>query len=333
MSEDDEKISSGADDLALRAAWLYHVDGLTQAEVAERLYVSRPTVGRLLERAQASGIVHVEIDAQRLATVEAAVRLQRCFGLDEAIVVPSDPRGDDRERGSARLATAAAERVRGYLHPGAVIGVAWGDAVQRTLADLPASALAGVTLATLSGGIDYISQRIIGHPAIGGHLRAIPAPLIVTNPEMARALRKEPGVRDVLDLGRGAGLTLTGVGTALPGSSAARAGLVSDAEVAAFAAQGAVGDMLGEWFDAQGRVLAGATSQRRIGIELEELRSMPNVVGIAGGREKVAAIRGALRGGYIDVLITDEDVAQALVADHRQVASERRCGNGRAAAN
>ncbi len=333
MARGDDTSSGDADDLALRAAWLYHVDGLTQAEVAERLYVSRPTVGRLLARAQTSGIVHVEIDAQRLATVEVAIQLQHRFGLDEAIVVPSDPRGDDRDRGNARLATAAAERVRGYLHPGAVIGVAWGDAVQRTLAGLPASALAGVTLATLSGGIDYISQRIIGHPAIGGHLRAIPAPLIVTNPEMARALREEPGVRDVLDLGRGAGLTLTGVGTALPGSSAARAGLVSDAEVAAFAAQGAVGDMLGEWFDARGRIVAGATSQRRIGIELDELRSMPKVVGIAGGKEKVAAIRGALSGGYINVLVTDEGVAQALVADDQQSESKRRRGNGREAAN
>jgi lsr operon transcriptional repressor len=328
MTSGNDRISGGADDLALRAAWLYHVDGLTQAEVAERLYVSRPTVGRLLERAQASGIVHVEIDAHRLAAVEVAVRLQRRFGLDEAIVVPSDPRGDDRDRGNERLATAAAERLRGYLHPGSVVGVAWGDAVQRTLAHLPAPALAGVTLATLTGGIDYISQRIIGHPAIGGHLRAIPAPLIVTNPEMARALREEPGVRDVLDLGRGAG-----IGTALPDSSAVRAGLVSDAEVAAFAAHGAVGDMLGEWFDAQGRVVAGATSQRRIGIELEELRAMPNVVGIAGGREKVAAIRGVLGGGYINVLVTDEGVAQELVADGSQSNSKRQGGSGRKATN
>jgi lsr operon transcriptional repressor len=317
MASRRDVVHDGAEELALRAAWLYHVDELTQAEVAAQLHVSRPTVGRLLERAKAAGIVRVEIDARRLASFDLALRLQQRFALREAVVVPGGPPRLNTARRNERLATSAADYLRGHLHPGVVVGVAWGDTVQRTLAHFPAVALDGVTLATVTGGIEHITQRIMGHPAIAGHLLAVPAPLIVSSPSVARALREEPPVRDVLALARGAGLTLTGIGTVLPGSSAALSGLVSDDEVAQFAALGAVGDMLGEWLDARGHVVAGATSDRRIGIGLDELREMPNVVGIAGGKDKAAAIHAVLEGGYLNVLITDEDAAQELVGRTR----------------
>ncbi|MFD0865644.1 sugar-binding domain-containing protein, partial [Tessaracoccus lubricantis] len=99
-----------------------------------------------------------------------------------------------------------------------------------------------------------------------------------------------------------------------PGGSAVLAGVTTDAEVAEFAARGAVGDMLGEWYDADGRVVETSWSERRIGLGLDELRGMGNVVGVAGGVEKVAAIRGAIRGGLIKALVTDEPTAHALLS-------------------
>src|SRR5665648_975136 len=186
-------------DLLLRAAWLYYQDGLTQADVADRLFVSRPTVGRLLERARASGIVRVEVEAEHLAAYSLARRLQDLYGLDDAIVVP---RGQllTRERRNERLGVALASLLQRFLHPGAVVGVGWGDTVARALAALAPSSLEGVTFATVTGGIDAITSRVIGRPAIALHLRAIPAPLIVSSPQMAAALQAEPAIREVLDL-------------------------------------------------------------------------------------------------------------------------------------
>ena len=87
----------------------------------------------------------------------------------------------------------------------------------------------------------------------------------------------------------------------------------SDADVAAYAAAGAVGDMLGHWFGARGQVIQGSASDRSVSLSLEELRALPNVVGVAAGAEKVEAIRGAIAGRYLDVLVTDEPTAQALL--------------------
>lgn len=137
-------------------------------------------------------------------------------------------------------------------------------------------------------------------------------------------LRAETTVREVLDLAASASVTLTGIGSAGPGASAVRSQVLTDAQVASYAAMGAVGDMLGEWFDARGRIVSAATSDRRIGLTLEQLRSMPNVVGVAGGREKADAVLGAIRGRFIKVLVTDETTAEELLAKGAVAAVRRR---------
>ena len=302
-------------DLVVRAAWLYHGDGLTQAQVAKRLFVSRQTVGRLLEAARAQGVVRIEIDARCLAALDLANRLRDTFGLADAIVVPRD---DDTpkpsSRANERVAAALAAYVRRYLHPGAVVGVGWGDTVARALAMLAEESLEGVTLASAAGSIQAISQSLAGDPKVAHHLRVVPAPLLVSSPEAARLLREEASVREVLALASTATVTLTGIGAAGAGASAVRSQVVTAEEVAGFAALGAVGDMLGEWFDASGRIVPAATSDRRIGLGLEELRRLPNVVGVAGGREKAEAVLGAIRGRFIKVLVTDETTAEEVLA-------------------
>ncbi len=302
-------------DLVVRAAWLYHGDGLTQAQVARRLFVSRQTVGRLLEAARAQGVVRIEIDARCLAALDLSTRLRDTFGLADAIVVPRD----DREptpigRVNDRVASALAAYVRRYLHPGAVVGVGWGDTVARALSMLAEESLEGVTLASAAGSIQAISQSMAGDPKVAHHLRVVPAPLLVSSPEAAATLRAEQSVREVLELASSAVVTLTGIGSAGPGASAVRSNVLSEAEMASYAAMGAVGDMLGEWFDARGRIVLEATSNRRIGLSLDKLRNMPNVVAVAGGREKADAVLGAIRGGYVKVLVTDEPTAEELLA-------------------
>ncbi len=319
-------------DLVVRAAWLYHGDGLTQAQVAKRLFVSRQTVGRLLEAARAQGVVRVEIDARCLSALGLSTRLRDTFGLADAIVVPRDddsamPHG----RVNERVAAALAAYVRRYLHPGAVVGVGWGDTVARSLAMLAQHSLDGVTLVSAAGSIQALSQSVAGNPALAEHLRVLPAPLLVSSAQAAEMLRGEAAVRDILDLAARATVTLTGIGSTGPNASAVRSQVITPEEVARFTAMGAVGDMLGEWFDAQGRIVSGATSSRRIGIGLDQLRELPNVVGVAGGRHKAEAVLGAIRGGYIKVLVTDENTAEELLAKGaadagavRKAQSERR---------
>ncbi|GGC15989.1 sugar-binding transcriptional regulator [Cellulomonas carbonis] len=302
--------------VVVRAAWMYYKDGLTQAEIAERLFVSRPTVGRLLDAARAQGVVRFEISADHLSAFELSKDLRKRFGLADAVVVPriSDTGHDTRV--NQRLADAAAEYVKRYLRPGAVIGVGWGDTVTRVLFALDRDALQGVTIAGVAGGIDAYTREVMARNTNGvnEHLRLIPAPLVASSAEIAAALRQDGSVTSVLALAATAVATLTGIGAARPPVSSIRSGLFTDDQVRAFREMGGVGDMLGAWFDRDGAVIREAASDRRIGMTLDELRALPNVIGVAGGVEKTEAIAGALRGRYLDVLVTDEAVGEALLA-------------------
>jgi len=308
-------------DLIVRAAWAYYMDGLTQAQIAGRLFVSRQTVGRLLDSARHLGVVRVEINASYLGAYERALRLRDRLGLLDAIVVPG-PVDAEPGRVNERVAAALAAYVRRYLHPGAVVGVGWGDTVARALAMLAPESLDDVTLASAAGSIQILTESLNG--SVAARLRVVPAPLIVSSAQVASVLRQEQSVREVLDLAASAVVTLTGIGSADPRTaSAVRRGVVTSADVERFAAAGAVGDMLGEWFDLRGHVVP-VTSDRRIGLRLEQLRAMPNVVGVAAGLDKVTAIKGAVAGRLIKVLITDDPTAQAILDSPPAVPDPRR---------
>lgn len=300
-------------DLVVRAAWLYYGDDLTQAQIARRLFVSRQTVGRLLEAARRHGIVRVEVNSHFLGALKLATRLRAKLGLQDAVVVPGEaPTLPGRL--NERVAAASAAYARRYLHPGAVVGVGWGDTVARALSMLPDDALEGVTLATAMGGVRAITESLTANYTLAQHLRAVPAPLLVSSATAAQTFLAEEAVRVILDLAASASVTVTGIGSADPASSSAlRHGVVSAEDVAEFAGRGAVGDMLGEWFDIEGRIVPGTNSDRRIGLSLDRLRLMPNVIVVAGGLHKVSAIRGAVAGRLVKVLITDEPTAEALL--------------------
>lgn len=318
-SAKSEPAGTGGEDrngIVVRAAWLYYKDGLTQAEIAERLFVSRATVGRLLDAARAEGIVRFEISTDHLSAFQLSRDLRHRHGLADAVVVPRIADGAHGARINERIASAAAEYLKRFLRPGAVIGVGWGDTVMRVLFALGRDSLDGVTIASVAGGIDAYTREVTARNTNGvnEHLRIIPAPLVASSPKIAAALREDESVTSVLRLAESAVATLTGIGASRPGASSVRSGLATDDQLQEFRELGVVGDMLGEWYDRDGGIVYKAASDRRIGMSIDQLRHMPNVIGVAGGEEKVEAIAGAVRGGYLDVLVTDEDVAEALLA-------------------
>ncbi|HJE51383.1 MAG TPA: MarR family transcriptional regulator [Tessaracoccus flavescens] len=299
--------------MIVRAAWLYYGDGLTQAQVASRLFVSRQTVGRLLESARQHGIVRIEMDAQYLGALELANKVRDALGVGDAVVVPTATGRMSRERTNERIAAALAAYVRRFLHPGAIVGFGGGDSVARALAMLAEDSLDGVTVAAAAGSTASGTQVLANAPRILQRLRTVPAPLVVSSASVAEALSSEAAVSEVFDLARRAVVTLTGIGSAVGDPSAVRAGIATAEEVAEAVSKGAVGDMIGEWFDIHGRIIDMPTTARRVGLSIREFRGLPNVVAVAAGAHKVDAIRGAVAGGYIKTLVTDEPTAELLL--------------------
>lgn len=301
----------------LRAAWYYYVDQLTQDEVAKRLSISRATAGRLLERSRQLGVVTFTVGSSSSPAFELGRRLRDVFGLRDALVPPAlETEPSEPLEIARRLARGGAQYLQNMLEPGQSLALGWGETVQATMDRLPVEHREKVSTVTLTGGVNtYVpkGKRVRERP--GQYLDAVvPAPIVVSTPELAVALRAEPVVARVLERSRRADHALIGIGGVAKQATLAQQGYVNDRDVAEFKKLGAVGDLLGFFYDAHGRVLNLPLHERRIGIGFDELRSIPNVVGLAGGMQKVDAILGALRGGYLDVLVTTENVARALLA-------------------
>jgi lsr operon transcriptional repressor len=320
VAESLESSRSTAEELLLRVAWFYYKDELTQDEIARRLSVSRASVGRMLDRARKVGLVTISLNAERLDAFEVSSRLRRAFGLTEALVVPDyEKEPTDRAVLNSRIGLGGAQYMSTHMRPGGTLGVGWGDTVSRVITSTNFGAVGPVHMVTLTGGVEGYLQTILSSKGEGGAepetttATIIPAPIVASTPRLAAALKAEPAIQQVLKQACGVDQAVVGVGTPATDATIVEMGYLEADDARHLRDAGVVGDILGQFFDAGGTVVSLPIHDRRIGIELSDLASIPKVVGVAGGLHKTEAILGALRGGYLDVLVTNELVAKRLL--------------------
>ena len=312
---------STGEDLLLRVAWFYYKDELTQDEIARRLSVSRASVGRMLDRARKAGLVTINLNADHLNAFEVSRQLRRTFRLAEALVIPDhETEVGDHHGLNARLGRGGAQFMSTHLRPGGTLGVGWGETVSQVIASTSFGAVGPIHMVSLTGGVDaylpaFLSSKSEGEGAMGEMTTAtvIPTPIVASTPELAAALKAEPAIQQVLKQACGVDQAIVGVGTPTADATIVEMGYLEAEDVRALRDHAVVGDILGQFFDASGRVVKLPIHDRRIGIELSDLAQIPKVVGVAGGLHKVDAILGALRGGFLDVLVTNELAALRLL--------------------
>jgi lsr operon transcriptional repressor len=309
---------SPAEELLLRVAWFYYKDELTQDEIARRLSVSRASVGRMLDRARKVGLVSINLNSDRLDAFEVSSRLRQAFGLTEALVVPDhQAEPADRHVLNSRLGLGGAQFMSTHLRPGGRLGVGWGDTVSRVITSTNFGAVGPVHMVTLTGGVEGYLQTILSSKGEGEAeattATIIPTPIVASTPRLAAALKAEPAIQQVLKQACDVEQAIVGVGTPAADATIVQMGYLGPDDARRLRDRGIVGDILGQFFDASGTVVNLPIHERRIGIELSDLASIPKVVGVAGGLHKAEAILGALRGGFLDVLVTNELVALRLL--------------------
>jgi lsr operon transcriptional repressor len=320
-----------SEELLLRVAWYYYKDELTQDEIGRRLSMSRASVGRLLDRARKVGLVSISLNTEYLDAFELSGELRRAFGLAEALVVPDHEKEPvDHHALNARIGLGGAQFMSTHLRPGGSLGVGWGETVSRVIASTNFGAVGPVRMVTLTGGVEGYLQTILSskgevttESSETTSATVIPSPIMASTPSLAAALRAEPTIQQVLKQACSVEQALVGVGTPTADATIVHLGYLNPADVRGLRERGVVGDILGQFFNADGDVVDLPIHDRRIGIELSDLRQIPKVVGVAGGLHKAEAILGALHGGFLDVLVTNELVAIRLLELER-----RRKGRG-----
>lgn len=314
-------MSEREDMLAMVASLYYELDQ-SQTQIANRLGVSSSKISRMLKEARDRGIVHIRVEKPVPRDFALEQQLIEVFGLRDAHVLQTFNDADETAMLSStgRIAASYLWSVIPNLAPGASIGVAWGTGVHATVSALPDNVGQQIDVVQLMGGVGALMvdgpdlARMVA-TKLGGRHYDLHSPLLVERPETRTMFLNEPVVRDAIRRARAVQLAITGIGTVQDdASSFLRAGLLTRADLSQLRHVGAVGEMVGRFFDAEGRHAEIELNQRIVGIELEDLQRIPQVLAIARGITKAAAIRAALIAGYLTVLATDDVTARAVLA-------------------
>lgn len=295
--------------LATKAAWYYYMEDNTQAQIAEVMGVSRAKVIRLLEEARAQGIVQFSFRKNDSQRVSAEQLLIDRFGLKDAFVVPTPL---DSSAINQSIAQGAAHYVSDHLREDGYLNIGYGDTVSRMLGVLAKNREESLNVVSLTGGVSYYLPTV-GTTAYSMHLFLTPSPLVVSSRQVRDALLDEKSLQDVSTMTEYADMSVVGIGAAVEGATVLRNGILNEGELTVLKMQGAVGDVLNHFMDKDGNLIQTEIEDRVISTDLDKLRQLKNVVGVAGGKDKVSAIKAVLNGGYLNVLITDSDTAAELL--------------------
>jgi DNA-binding transcriptional regulator LsrR (DeoR family) len=308
--------------LLYRIAQSYYLDGLTQSQIAKRFGLSRPKVSRLLQKGRENGIINITLTPPPGGIADLERELEQKYGLEEAVIVQvSDPQ--DRSAVVNELGPAAAECLLRCLSGNEIIATAWGTSILAMVDALPLRSWPEVTVVQMLGGLGPVDA--VDHSAelthriaqkLGAKLRLLSAPGIVGTRDIAGALRADPQISRVLEVAGQADIALVGLGVPTPDSLLLRTGtILNDQDLGLLQDARAVGDIALRYLDSNGSPLELEINERLIGLTIEQIIDIPRVIGIAGGVLKFEIIRAALRGKILDVLVTDVDTAQRLLAE------------------
>ena len=310
-------IQNEADRLRARAIWLYHVEGCTQNDIATQLGINRVMVVRLLADARRRNEVRITISAPLTELLLLEREMETRFGINRVIVAPfADPEADPVRV----IAAAAGNFISREMKAGMTVGVGWGRTLFNSLPFITGATLENFRVVSLLGGI-AAARRF--NPAefawqfaelFQGEGFLIPAPAVVDCPETKHALLERCGLSAIFEMADKLDVALLSCGGISSLTTSYHTGYLSEADRRSLIEAGAIGDVLYNFIDEKGDLVDHEVNSRVISVNLARLRRTPERVLISGGKDKLIAVRAAIRTIAPTTLILDEQTALALIA-------------------
>jgi DNA-binding transcriptional regulator LsrR (DeoR family) len=316
MAQRVDSSSNRLDDAA-RAGWLYYVAGNTQEEIASKLGISRQSAQRLVSLSVSEGLIKVRLDHPIGRCMDLAARLKTRFALDLVEIVPSDPTSESSTIGVAEAAAAEIERWLKRPDP-IVMAIGTGRTLKAAVEQLMPMECPHHKVVSLTGNIapdgSAAYYNVIFNVADTVKARSFPMPLpvIASSARERELLHAQPMIRETLALAAKADVTFVGVGDIGPEAPLYLDGFITDTELKALQKAGAVGEVCGWAFDADGKLIEGLTNDRVASAPMPS-REHSLVVAIAMGKRKLPGIRATLNRRLVNGLITDERTAEGLL--------------------
>lgn len=298
--------------MAAAVARRYYVAGESKVDIAAAMGISRFKVARLLDVAREIGLVRIEISSPGPIDVELSTTLQEAFGLLHCVVVLTSGTPD----AGRHVGTAAAELLAEIVTKDDVLGLPWARTVADVVSALPT--LPRIPVVQMSGSLVLPGQSstvdLVRRAArlAGGEAHLFYAPLVLDDAESTEALLRQPSVADAMAHIDRVTLAVVGIGAWGPDASTIYAAC-SPQERLAVTAAGAVGEVAGVFFDIAGRPVETLLGERLVTVQDDQLRGIPEVIGVACGQAKTQAVRASVRNGLVNSLVVDDTIARGML--------------------
>lgn len=300
-------------ELLVKVAKLYYEQDFSQDMVAKTLNLSRPYISKLLNEAKKIGIVKVEVFDPTKIESNLERKLKSRFDLQRVIIVP---KGTD-ENPIAQLGKEASRYLDSILKDGDIIGLSWGETIYHcSRAMFRRQDLDNIVTVQLCGGISNLKSNIYAteiaknfSTALSGTPYILPLPAVVDDSTLKKFMLQDHNIDKIIDFGQKANIAMFTMGAFGVQSALVSAGYLSKEQMIQLAEKGAVGDICSHVIDFKGNICDRHLDDRTIAVPLENIKEKEYRIGVAQGQSKVDCICGALNGGYINVLITNEETA------------------------
>ncbi len=302
----------------IKICYLFYYEGLTQVEIGAMMGISRFKVGRIIKEARKNGLISITINHPKTDLTEMEVKLAKKYKLQEVITVEN--KGYDDHSILDQVGSAGAEYLSNVIEHHKIFGVTWGMTMSNVANKLPQTDASHIKLVQLGGGLGTIEgfDNLGLTMKLGQKLNAvsyvIQAPIYVQSKSSRNSFMKEKQIKKTIDLANKADLVMYGVG-AINQSVLWKSGLLNEEDSRILREMGAVGAICGRFFDQDGNSCWPQLNDRTIGLSLGQIRKIKHKVMVSANTAKLEAVKAAIRGGFVDVLIVDYETAELLLAD------------------
>lgn len=306
--------------LLSKVSSMYYDQEYNQQQIADRLHLSRPKISRLLKQAREVGIVQISVAKPSESFIELESLLEDKYGLREVIIIDSESH-DSEISIKKQVGQEAANYLLRTISDGDTIGVTWGTTLQAMVDFMPPKKTENAHIIQALGGVGRpeakahttdISRRL--SQLLESRLTLLPAPGIVGSKNARQVLHSDRQVDAALNLFSSINTLYVGIGAIETNPVLSKnSNEISRELYEEIIQSNAVGDIALRFFDVEGNPVKCRLDELIIGITIEEIKKIQTVVGMASGLKKSNVVLGALNGKFIDVLITDSQIAGALI--------------------
>lgn len=308
-------------DQIIAVARMYYEGKLTQSEISKRINLSCPTISRMLKKAKEKGLVQTVVIDPFENVHNLQGQLKKVFHLKDVKVInaySSNPRTT-----KTMVCAAAADYISELLKPEDILGIASSTTTCEIAKAMKPSEVDKVSVVSISGCtyehvIDedvFSATRIIGKK-LGAKIHFLYTPTIVSSGKVKDVYLSDSNTSTAMEMIDRANLVVNSVGYFGRHSQFYRYGYIDEETMKELEKNRTVGNICSHYYDINGMPTNRELSNRTIGITLDQLKTKEYSLGVACGQEKVLALLGALRGGYVNILITDDATAKAVLMEN-----------------